>query len=87
VNALDGFDVAEAVLSKRVMDRLILLVVAVVLLLIALGALNTEQIGTFVYEQAYQRAYDTIMPVITDVFSVELSTTTTTVPPAMPVGG
>ncbi len=85
MNALDGFDAADAILPRRVMDRLIVLLVAVVLVMVGLGLLDTEQISAFISSQINERVATQIEPFQETINqSLERLGASTTVPAAPP---
>jgi hypothetical protein len=81
VNALDGYDTANALLSRRAMRRLVTVVVGVTMSLIAVGALSTDQVGAFLFEQSRQRTEQLLEPLLAKVDLV--TTVPTTAPPAI----
>lgn len=80
MNALDGYDVANALLSRRVMRRLVTLVVGITMSLIAVGALSTDQVGAFLFEQSRQRAEQILDPLVAQITETMTVPTTSTPP-------
>lgn len=81
MNALDGYDVASVLLSRRAMRRLVTLVVGITMTLIAVGALSTDQVGAFLFEQSRQRAEQLLEPVVSRITET-MTVPTTSTPPA-----
>lgn len=80
MNALDGYDVASVLLPRRTMRRLVTLVVGTMMALIAVGALSTDQVGTFLFEQSRQRTEQMLDPLVAQI--TETMTVPTTPTPA-----
>lgn len=64
MNALDGYDLADAVLTRRTVRRLILFLFVVVSLGIWAGVLSAEQVGMFLYDESRQRADELLEPLL-----------------------
>lgn len=81
MNALDGYDVASVLLSRRTMRRLVTLVVGITMALIAGGALSTDQVGAFLFEQSRQRTEQLLDPLVAQITET-MTVPTTSTPPA-----
>ena len=80
MNALDGHDLAGALLSRKAMRRLTLGLLIAVALGIWVGALSTDQVGAFLYDQSRHRAEELLEPLLAGVLPTSTIPTTTIAP-------
>lgn len=80
MNALDGYDLADAFLSRKAMRRITLVLLAAVSLGTWAGVLSTEQVGTFLYDQSRQRAEELLEPFLAGMTPTSTVSSTTIAP-------